>query len=201
MTAKDYVRNAIEFKLNSSCGKCAHKNRYSFFVCLQARRLYYLFNYLLTFKHSRRDRVFHYLYQRQRRGLRLSAFLCAFEGNTVFTRTCDARNLSVNCGLEQKKRDKPKDECYCGPDKEVGHMCVANVKLTGQPEPQRGGGNPNAQHLGCPVERSVGHDAANLDHSFHASKQMKLSRNYSSRWQRTLQTPLTLNESSHSSFA
>lgn len=127
MATKYEICNAVEFKFNTCCGKCAKQNGGFFYIRFQARRLNYFFNCLFSLKHSSRYWVFHYLYERQRRGLYLSPILRAFEGNTILTCPGNASDFSINGRLEQEKGDKPKDEGYGGPNEKVGHICMANV--------------------------------------------------------------------------
>lgn len=133
LTTKNSVRDVVELKLNPCAGKNADKHNYFFDIGLQAKRLKLIIYRLFSRKRRRRDWLFHELYERQKRGLRLSTFLRSFEGNAVFTGLGNTGDLSVNRGLEQQHGGKTKNESNGGPNESVGHSGIgmANVVLTG----------------------------------------------------------------------
>jgi len=104
------MRDVVELKLNPCVGENTDKDSYFFAIGLQAKRLKLIIDRLFSRKSRQRDWLFHELHERQKRGLRLSPFLRAFEGNTVFAGPSNARDLSVNRGLKQQHGDKTKNK-------------------------------------------------------------------------------------------
>ncbi len=124
MATKNYVRDVVEFKLNSCNGESTNKNRYFFALSSQAKRLNLFINKLFSSKRSRRDWVFHDLYERQRRGVGISTSLRALERNAVFRSPTNTSDLFINRGLKQQHGDKTKNECYGRPNQDIGHMSM-----------------------------------------------------------------------------
>lgn len=130
LASKNDVGNVVELKFNPRSSESARKYGNFFSIRSQAQRLNLLLYRLLTFKRRRRDRIFHDLYERQKRGLLLSPFLRALEAHAIFPGARNLSDLSFDGGTKQEKGNKPKDESYGRPNESVGHSGIgmANVK-------------------------------------------------------------------------
>ena len=122
MTSKNNISDIVELKLYSCIGKYAGEDRNLFSIRFKAKVVKLLLNCFFSFKNRRRNRLSHYLYERQKRGLFLSSFLRMVEGYTVLVRPRDSGDLLINCRLEQKHSNKTEDENNSGINEGVRHI-------------------------------------------------------------------------------